>query len=97
MDWGRGHQRMTRGTRLITAAVAWFALLGAAQAASAANLGYHGGPVAHSMSGVVVDWGPGVNSTYKSETTGDPGLIKYLAANSGSTSDIGGVLAQYLD
>ena len=88
---------MNRGTRLITVAFAWFTLLVAAQGASAANLDSHGGPVSHSMSGVIIDWGPNVNSVYTDETSGDPGLIKYLASASGATTDIGGVLAQYMD
>lgn len=58
---------------------------------------YYGGPVAHSMTGVIVSWGSEINSAYTDATTGDPGLIKYFAASSGGTSDIGGVLAQYLD
>lgn len=94
---GRGDQRMNRGLRLITVGIAWLVLLGTGQAASASNLVSHGGPVAHSMNGVLVDWGPNVNAVYTNETNGDPGLIKYLAANSGSTGDIGGVLAQYMD
>ncbi len=90
---------MNRGTRLLLAGLTWAALLGGAQAAAAATPGvaYNGGPVAHSMTGVVVDWGDDVNPVYTNETTGDPGLIKYLAANTGSTGDIGGVLAQYMD
>lgn len=87
---------MRRGSRLIVVGCAWFALLAGAQAA-AANVVSHGGPVAHSMNGVVVAWGPNVNSIYSNATSGDPGLIKYLAASSGSTGDIGGVLAQYMD
>ncbi len=77
--------------------LAWVSLLGAAQAASAANVLYNGGPVSHSMTGVLVDWGSSVDSVYTDSSAGDPGLIKYLAAASGSTSDIGGVLAQYMD
>ena len=61
------------------------------------GVNYNGGPVSHSMKGVVVDWGPSVGPAYTNETTGDPGLIKYLASASGSTGDIGGVLAQYMD
>lgn len=72
-------------------------LAGAQAAAAAGNVSYHTGPVSRSMTGVVVSWGSSVNSAYTNDTTGDPGLIKYLAANSGSTGDIGGVLAQYMD
>ena len=72
-------------------------LLVAVPAASAASVQYNGGPVSHSMAGVLVDWGSSVNSVYTNDTTGDPGLIKYLSASSGSTGDIGGVLAQYMD
>jgi PKD repeat protein len=38
-----------------------------------------------------------VNTIYTNETTGDPGLVKYLAASSGSTGNISAVLAQYMD
>ena len=69
----------------------------AASADTGDQLTYLGGPVAHSMKGVVVDWGAGVNPIYTDETRGDPGLIKYLAASSGSPGDISGVLAQYMD
>ncbi len=88
---------MKRGTTLFLAAVTWLALLGGAQVAAASYLAYHDGPVAHSMTGVVVDWGPNINPVYTDGTSGDPGLIKYLSASSGSTGDIGGVLAQYMD
>lgn len=77
------------------------ALLGCAASAARADTGdplrYYGGPVAHSMTGVVVDWGTHVNPMYTNPTTGDPGLIKSFAAASGSPSVIGGVLAQYMD
>ena len=87
-----------RRSRLLLAGLTWLAFLAGAQAAAAAdNVTYNGGPVAHSMTGVIVDWGPNVNSMYTNEATGDPGLIKYLAAESGSTAGIGGVLAQYMD
>jgi PKD repeat protein len=69
----------------------------AAQANTGDPLAYFGGPVAHSMSGVLVDWGPNVNPIYTDETTGDPGLIKYFATSSGETAVLGGVLAQYMD
>jgi PKD repeat protein len=38
-----------------------------------------------------------VRSTYASPTTGDPAFIQYLSKQSGTTTDIGGVLAQYMD
>jgi PKD repeat protein len=68
-----------------------------AQAASASNLSYYGGPVAHSMNGVVVDWGSGEQSSFRDESSGDPGLIKYWAGLNGSVGDLGGILAQYMD
>lgn len=82
---------------LATAVAALTFLSAAATAAASNNVTYQGGPVSHSMAGVVVDWGAGVNPMYTDETTGDPGLIKYLASQSGSTGDIGGVIAQYMD
>lgn len=45
----------------------------------------------------IAEWGSGVSSTYTDANTGDPGLFKYLASQSGTTTDIGGVLAQYMD
>jgi hypothetical protein len=85
-------------SRLLAGGLTWLALLAGASAAAAAdNVNYNGGPVAHSMTGVIVDWGAGINPMYTNETSGDPGLIKYLSAESGSTSDIGGVLGQYMD
>jgi PKD repeat protein len=85
-------------SKLLAAGLTWLAVLaGAGTAAAADNVDYNGGPVAHSMKGVLVDWGPNINPMYTDPTSGDPGLIKYLAAQSGSTSDIGGVLAQYMD
>ena len=65
--------------------------------AAASNLLYYGGPVAHSANVVLVQWGAHVRSSYAASTTGDPGFFRYLAAHDGSTSDIGGVLAQYMD
>jgi PKD domain len=74
------------------------ATLGGAQAASASsNLTYYGGPVAHSMNVVLVDWGSGVRSSYTDTASGDPAFFSYLASQSGTTSDLGGVLAQYMD
>ena len=93
MSW-----RGSRYTRILLAGVVWLAFLGATGTAGASNnVTYQGGPVAHSMTGVLVDWGASVNSMYTNETSGDPGLIKYLASQSGSTGDIGGVIAQYMD
>src|SRR5579884_1670577 len=66
-------------------------------AASASNLLYYGGPVVPSANVVLVQWGPDVSSTYTNSSTGDPGFFKYLASQNGSTSDIGAVLAQYMD
>jgi PKD repeat protein len=73
------------------------ALAPAALADSGDPLAYYGGPVAHSMTSVLVDWGPNVRTVFTDPTSGDPGLLKYLASQSGSPGDIGGVLAQYLD
>jgi hypothetical protein len=58
---------------------------------------YYGGPVEHSVTTVLVDWGAGVNPIFTNATTGDPGLLKYFASQSGDTDDNGGVLAQYMD
>jgi hypothetical protein len=72
-----------------------------APASAAADTGdplaYYGGPVAHAMTGVIVDWGHHVNPIFTNPVTGDPGLLSYLAEQSGSPDGIGGVLAQYLD
>lgn len=68
-----------------------------ATGASASNLLYYGGPVVHLANIVLVQWGSQVRSTYSNSTTGDPGFFRYLASQNGSTSDIGGVLAQYMD
>src|SRR5205085_721006 len=77
----------------------WVAFSASAQSALAANntLHYYGGPVAHSMNVVLVEWGSSVRSTYTDSNTGDPAFFSYLASQSGSTMDIGGVLAQYMD
>jgi PKD repeat protein len=90
---------VVRCRKTLLTALTWLAFLccAAAAAASSNNVTYNGGPVAHSMTGVVVDWGASINSMYTNETTGDPGFVKYLAAESGSPGDIGGVLAQYMD
>lgn len=85
---------------VVAAAVALGLMLAFAPVATANSgdpLQYFGGPVAHSMTGVVVDWGSSINPIYTDDTTGDPGLLKYLAASSGSTGDISAVLAQYMD
>lgn len=89
--------RMNRGIRFVLPLVVWLIVLGTAQAASASVLQYYGGPVAHSMRVVLVEWGPDVRSTYSNASTGDPAFFSYLASQSGSTTDIGGVLAQYMD
>jgi PKD repeat protein len=68
-----------------------------AAGASASNLLYYGGPVVHSANVVLVQWGAHVRSTYSDPTAGDPGFFRYLVSQNGSTSDIGGVLAQYMD
>ncbi|HEY1522496.1 MAG TPA: PKD domain-containing protein [Solirubrobacteraceae bacterium] len=68
-----------------------------AAGASASNLLYYGGPVVHSANVVLVQWGSHVRSTYSDSTSGDPGFFRYLVSQNGSTSDIGGVLAQYMD
>jgi hypothetical protein len=90
--------RVSRGLRLFVVTIAAaLGSIGAAQAAQASTLHYYGGPVSHSMKVYVVDWGAGVRSTYTDTATGVPGLFSYLAGQSGSTSGIGGVLAQYMD
>ena len=91
--------RMNWGLRFTLAALSWLLMLAGAQSALAANntLHYYGGPVAHSMNVVLVEWGSSVRSTYTDSNTGDPAFFSYLASQSGSTMDIGGVLAQYMD
>src|SRR5581483_11843132 len=79
------------------AAVLVLAFASAARADIGDPLQYWGGPVAHSMTGVVVDWGSSINPIYTDQDSGDPGLLKYLEANSGSTGDVSAVLAQYMD
>jgi hypothetical protein len=83
---------------------AWLGLLTAAATlllstapAAASNLLYYGGPVVHTARVILVKWGADVRATYTNPTTGDPGFLKYLTSQDGSTSDIGGVLAQYMD
>ena len=85
-------------TALIT--ITAVALGGGASTAAADTgdpLAYYGGPVIHSATGVVVNWGSQVNPIYTNATTGDPGLIASFAAASGTTSNTGAVLAQYMD
>jgi PKD repeat protein len=85
-------------TGLLSFVLAGTALLGSAGAASATTpLLYFGGPVVHSANVVLVQWGPDVRSTYANPSTGDPAFIGYLSKQSGTTTDIGGVLAQYMD
>src|SRR5581483_3921205 len=97
---GRGPIASNKRLVVFAATLALGLVLAFAPAAAADAgdpLQYFGGPVAHSMTGVVVDWGSSINSIYTNETAGDPGLIKYLASTSGSTGDISAVLAQYMD
>jgi PKD domain len=70
---------------------------GQARADSGDPLSYYGGPVVHSATGVLVNWGPQVSSIYTNPNSGDPALLGFLARSSGSTADVGGVLAQYMD
>ena len=93
--WSRSGLRRRLGV-LAPGATALILLAGAAPA-SASNLLYYGGPVVHSANVVLVKWGSGVRTSYSNATSGDPGFFAYLASQSGSTSDIGGVLAQYMD
>jgi hypothetical protein len=83
--------------RVAAVGVTWLGLLAATAPASASNLLYYGGPVVHSANLVLVQWGPHVRGTYASSTAGDPAFLSYLASQDGTTSDIGGVLAQYMD
>ncbi len=96
--WGRMSSN-SRPVALVIGVALALMLAGAPAAAANAGdpLSYYGGPVVHASTGVVVDWGPNVNPIYTDPTTGDPGLINYFASASGSTGDIGGVLAQYMD
>ena len=83
---------------LIAAACALSLVLAPAAAGDTGDpLSYYGGPIVHSTTGVIVDWGNSVNPIYTDTTTGDPGLINYFASSSGATGDVGGVLAQYMD
>src|SRR5437764_1472368 len=88
---------MNRGAKFLVLGLAMVTLIAAAPAAQAANLHYYGGPVAHSMNVVLVPWGNSARSSYTDSGSGDPAFFTYLAGQSGATSDIGGVLAQYMD
>jgi len=79
------------------AALALTALLCSASAAAASDLTYFGGPVVHAPNAVVVEWGSGVDPALTSTTSGDPAMLSYFARQSGSTGDLGAVLAQYMD
>jgi PKD repeat protein len=92
-----GTLSVVRRTKLLLLGLTWLGLLAAAPAASAVNLRYWGGPVATSMNVNVVEWGSDVNPEYTSPSTGDPAFFNYLASQSGTTGDLGGVLAQYMD
>ncbi len=94
---GNGVMSVVRRIKLLLLSLTWLALLVAAPAASAVSLRYWGGPVAHSMNVHLVEWGSGVRSTYTDPNAGDPAFFRYLASQSGTTTDIGGVLAQYMD
>jgi PKD repeat protein len=83
--------------RVAAVGVTWLGLLAAAAPSSASSLQYYGGPVMHSAKLVLVQWGPHVRGTYTSSTAGDPAFLRYLVSQDGTTSDIGGVLAQYMD
>lgn len=89
-------QRLLRVSVPLLAALSLLGGAGSARAASG-PLTYYGGPVAHSMNVVLAIWGTSVRSTYTDPASGDPAFFSYLAGQSGSPSDIGGVLAQYMD
>lgn len=96
-----GSFRTLKG-RVRRLALTWLLMAGAGlgpitAGAAASSLLYYGGPVVHSPNVVLVQWGPQVRSTYTNSTSGDPGFFEYLASQNGSTADIGGVLAQYMD
>lgn len=91
---------MRRGAFLLVAGLVWLGLAGAGEASAASSgsdLTYYGGPVAHSMQVILVEWGSTVRTSYTNSSSGDPAFFSYLASQDGSTSDIGGVLAQYMD
>src|SRR5438105_2695145 len=94
-SWSRF--RLGRRSGLLASALTALTLLAGAASASASQLLYYGGPVVHSANLVLVKWGADVRASYANSTSGDPGFLSYLASQSGSTSDIGGVLAQYMD
>lgn len=93
----RLRRQLARRLTPLVLLAAGFALGPLAVGASASNLVYYGGPVVHSANIVLVHWGADVRSTYTNPTSGDPGFFRYLVSQNGSTSDIGGVLAQYMD
>jgi hypothetical protein len=93
-------RRSSSNSRRVAVLIGFALALAGAPGASADTgdpLSYYGGPVVHAATGVLVDWGSDVNPIYTDPTTGDPGLVNYFASTSGSTGDIGGVLAQYMD
>jgi len=96
--WGPISSNKRPVALLIGVACALLLALAPSAAADAGDpLSYYGGPIVHATTGVIVEWGPDVNPIYTDDATGDPGLIDYFAASSGSTGDVGGVLAQYMD
>ncbi len=89
---------VARKPKLLLVGLICLGVLTAAPAALASvNLRYWGGPVANSMNVQLVEWGSSVNSEYTDPNSGDPAFFSYLASQSGTTTDIGGVLAQYMD
>jgi PKD repeat protein len=98
---GRRRPGKTGGSRagigLLLSPLVTLALLASAAPASASQLLYFGGPVVHSTNVVLVEWGPDVRASYANPSSGDPAFFQYLSSQDGATSDIGGVLAQYMD
>ena len=96
--WGPISSNKRPVALLIGAVCALLLVLAPAAAADTGDpLSYYGGPIVHSSTGVIVDWGTDVSPIYTDTTAGDPGLINYFAASSGSTGGVGSVLAQYMD
>lgn len=93
--WSR--LRLRRRLAVLTVGLAALIVLSGAAPAWASNLLYYGGPVVHSANIVFVEWGAQDRASYTNVTSGDPAFFRYLASQSGSTADIGGVLAQYMD
>jgi PKD repeat protein len=58
---------------------------------------YFGGPVLHHEQVVLVEWGADVEPTFTNTTTGDPAFFDYLQSQTGATTDLPAVLAQYGD